>query len=124
MIKLLLLLTSINTVASQLCLKRGVAQLGGIKSISDLPRFAMLAAFSPWILTSLTLQVAGYVMWMVVVTREKLGVAVAFAGAFFYILTTASAWYFYDEAPTIVQATGIALIIAGVICLALPATGS
>jgi drug/metabolite transporter (DMT)-like permease len=123
MVKLLLLLTSINTVASQLCLKRGVGQLGGIKSIPDLPRFALLAASSPWILTSLTLQVAGYVMWMMVVTREKLGVAVAFSGACFYILMAVSAWYFYGETPTIVQTAGIALIITGVICLALPVTG-
>jgi drug/metabolite transporter (DMT)-like permease len=123
MVKLLLLLTSINTVASQLCLKRGVGLLGGIKSIPDLPRFALLAATSPWILTSLTLQVAGYVMWMMVVTREKLGIAVAFSGAFFYVLMALSAWYFYDETPTMIQTAGIALIIVGVICLALPMTG-
>jgi drug/metabolite transporter (DMT)-like permease len=123
MVRLLLILVSINTVASQLCLKRGVGQLGGIKSIPDLPRFALLAASSPWILTSLTLQVAGYIMWMMVVTREKLGIAVAFSGACFYILMTLSAWYFYGETPTIVQTAGIALIIVGVICLSLPMAG-
>ena len=120
MIKLLLLLTSINTVASQLCLKRGVGQLGGIKSIPDLPRFALLAVSSPWILASLALHIAGYVMWMMVVTREKLGVAVAFSGACLYILMSLSAWYFYGETPTMLQTAGIALIILGVICLALP----
>jgi drug/metabolite transporter (DMT)-like permease len=122
MVKLLLILLSINTVASQLCLKRGVTQLGGIHSLAGLPRFVLSAAGSPWIVTSLCLQVAGYVMWMMVVTREKLGIAVAFTGASFYILMALSAWYFYGERLTVLQSVGITLIILGVICVALPMT--
>jgi drug/metabolite transporter (DMT)-like permease len=120
--KLLLILLSINTVASQLCLKRGVTLLGGIHSLGGLPRFALSAATSPWIITSLSLQVAGYVMWMIVVTREKLGIAVALTGASFYILMAFSAWYFYDERLTLLQSIGIGLIIFGVVCVALPMT--
>jgi multidrug transporter EmrE-like cation transporter len=57
---------------------------------------------------------------MVIVTREKLGIAVALTGASFYILMAFAAWYFYDEKLTLVQSLGIALIILGVICVALP----
>ena len=79
---------------------------------------------SPWIAISACLQVAGYIMWMMVMTREKLGIAAAFSGASFYILMTLCAWYFYGEAPTLLQSAGIALIIVGVFCLAFPVATS
>jgi drug/metabolite transporter (DMT)-like permease len=121
-IKLLLILVSINTIASQLLLKRGVTQLGGIKTLADLPQFMVLAVKSPWLILSVCLQIAGYLMWFLVVTREKLGVAVAFSGASFYILMAISAWYFYGETLTVLQCVGIGLIIIGVICISLPMT--
>jgi drug/metabolite transporter (DMT)-like permease len=120
LVKLLLLLVAINTTASQLLLKKGVTQLGGVKAFADFPRFIVLAISSPWIVLSVCLQIVGYLMWFLIVTREKLGVAVAFTGASFYILMAFSAWYFYGETLTALQSTGIALIILGVICVALP----
>jgi drug/metabolite transporter (DMT)-like permease len=122
LVKLLLIIVSINTTASQLLLKRGVTQLGGIKSFADLPRFMLLAISSPWIVLSVCLQIVGYLIWFLIVTREKLGVAVAFTGACFYLLMALSAWFFYGETLTALQSTGIALIILGVICVALPMT--
>jgi hypothetical protein len=102
-VKFLLILVSVNTTASQLLLKRGVTQLGGVKGFADLPRFMLLAVTSPWIVLSVCLQIAGYLMWFLVVTREKLGVAVAFTGASFYILMVLSAWYFYGETLAVLQ---------------------
>lgn len=122
LVKLLLILVSINTTASQLLLKKGVTQLGGVKGISDLPGFMVLAMKSPWIALSVCLQITGYLLWFLVVTREKLGVAVAFTGASFYILMAFSAWYFYGETLALLQCVGIGLIIVGVICVALPMT--
>ncbi|MGO8977617.1 MAG: hypothetical protein ACLQJ0_19605 [Steroidobacteraceae bacterium] len=119
-VKLLLILVSINTIASQLLVKKGVTQLGGIRAFADLPRFAILAATSPWILLSVCLQIVGYLAWFVVVTREKLGVAVAFTGASFYVLMALSAWYFYDETLSALQCVGIGLIVLGVVCMAIP----
>jgi drug/metabolite transporter (DMT)-like permease len=121
-VKLLLILVSINTVTSQLLLKRGVTQLGGIKTLTDIPQFLVLAAKSPWLILSVCLQIVGYLMWFLIVTREKLGIAVAFTGASFYILMAISAWYFYGETLTILQFAGIGLIIVGVICISLPMT--
>jgi len=122
LVKLLLVLVSINTIASQLLLKKGVTQLGGVKALTDLPQFMVLAVRSPWIVLSVCLQIAGYLMWFLVVTREKLGIAVAFSGASFYILMALSAWYFYGETLTILQCVGIGFIVLGVICIALPMT--
>jgi len=119
-VKLLLILVSINTIASQLLVKKGVTQLGGIRAFADLPRFAILAATSPWILLSVCLQIVGYLAWFVVVTREKLGIAVAFTGASFYVLMALSAWYFYGETLSALQCVGIGLIVLGVVCMAIP----
>ncbi len=120
LVKFLLIFVSINTTASQLLLKKGVTQLGGVKALSDLPRFALLAVTSPWIVLSVCLQIVGYLMWFLVVTREKLGIAVAFTGASFYILMVLSAWYFYGETLAVLQCIGIGLIIVGLICVTLP----
>jgi drug/metabolite transporter (DMT)-like permease len=122
MVRLLLVLVAVNTTASQLLLKKGVTQLGGIKTLADFPRFMILAISSPWIVLSVCLQIVGYLMWFLVVTREKLGIAVAFTGASFYILMALSAWYFYGETLTPLQSIGIGLIVMGVICVALPMT--
>ena len=72
-VNLLLILVSINTIASQLLVKKGVTQLGGIRAFAELPRFIPLAATSPWILLSIFLQNVGYLTWFLVVTREKIG---------------------------------------------------
>jgi drug/metabolite transporter (DMT)-like permease len=117
LVKLLLILISINTVASQLLVKKGVTVLGGIKTASDFPHMIASAITSPWIIVSIFLQIVGYLMWFLVVTREKLGVAVAITGSSFYVLMALSAWYFYGETLTALQWIGISLIIAGVICV-------
>lgn len=119
-VKFLLILVSVNTTASQLLLKRGVTQLGGVKGFSDLPRFMLLAVTSPWIVLSVCLQIVGYLVWFLVVTREKLGIAVAFTGASFYVLMVLSAWYFYGETLAALQCVGIGLIVLGLICVTLP----
>ncbi len=119
-VKLLLILVSINTIASQLLVKKGVTLLGGINAVADLPRFMLMALTSPWIVLSVCLQIVGYFMWFLVVTREKLGVAVAFSGASFYILMAIAAWFFFGETPTAMQCMGIGLIVLGVVCIAIP----
>lgn len=116
----MLLLVSVNTTASQLLLKKGVTQLGGVNGVADLFRFVPLAVTSPWILISVCLQIVGYLLWFLVVTREKLGIAVAFTGASFYILMVLSAWYFYGETLSVLQCIGIGLIVLGLFCVALP----
>lgn len=120
-VKILLILASVNTTASQLLLKKGVTQLGGVHGLADLPRFMLLAVTSPWIALSVCLQIMGYLLWFLVVTREKLGIAVAFTGGSFYILMAISSWYFYGEKLAVIQTVGIGLIILGLTCITLPA---
>ena len=115
--KLLILLVTLNSVASQLLLKRAVGGIGTPHSIEALPGFFHAASLSPAVYASLVLQVIGYAVWMIVIAHEKLGVAVAVLGSGFYVLMALVAWMVFDEDLTGLQWAGIALITAGVACM-------
>jgi drug/metabolite transporter (DMT)-like permease len=118
-LRFLFVAVSVNAVISQLLLRRALNTLGSPASLSALPRFIGNAALSPWIYASVALQVLGYVLWMLVVSREKLGVATASIGAGFYMLMALSAWLIYGETLTVLQWAGIVLVTVGVICISL-----
>ena len=115
--KLLIAAVSINAVLGQLLLKRGIAALGGAATLNMLPKFILGAVRSPWICAAVAVQGFGYFLWMIVVSRVKLGVATASVGGVFYLLLALSAWGFYGEALTSLQWLGIVLITTGVVCV-------
>ncbi len=117
LIKLLIVVVSFNTVLSQLLLKRAVTDIGGPTSLGGVLNFLNAAAASPWVYASLVLQVIGYVLWMIVIAHEKLGVAIALVGGGFYILMAFAAWMFYGEELSAIQWVGIGLVTFGVGCL-------
>jgi drug/metabolite transporter (DMT)-like permease len=115
-IKLLILFVTVSTVGSQLLLKqamKSIAAPGG--HAGELGRFFFDAALSPWVYGSLALQVTGYLVWLIVVSKEQLGVAFATSGAFFYLLVGLSAWLIHGERLSMPQWAGIGLITAGVL---------
>jgi drug/metabolite transporter (DMT)-like permease len=118
-LRLLFLVVTVNAVVSQLLLRRALNSLASPASLSGLPRFIASAALSPWIYASVGLQILGYVLWMLVVSREKLGVATASIGAGFYMLMALSAWLIYGETLSPLQWTGIFLVTTGVVCISL-----
>jgi drug/metabolite transporter (DMT)-like permease len=118
-IKPLLVTFTINAVISQLALRRALNGLGSPSGLAGLSHFIGGAALSPWIYASVALQILSYVIWMLIVSREKLGVATASAGAGFYILMALSAWLIYGETLSPLQWTGIVLATLGVVCISL-----
>jgi drug/metabolite transporter (DMT)-like permease len=117
--KLLIVAVSLNAVLGQLVLKRGVAALGGPAALAMLPKFILSAVKSPWICAAIAIQGFGYFLWMIVVSRVKLGVATAGVGGAFYILVALSAWGLFGESLTYLQWLGVGLITIGVICVSL-----
>lgn len=116
--KLLIILITVNAVVSQLLLKRATTEIGSPQaSVAAVWKYVLAAAQSPWVYAVATLQVLGFVFWMVLVSREKLGVATASVGAGFYLLMAFSAWMVYGETLTPLQWTGIVLLTAGVVCV-------
>jgi drug/metabolite transporter (DMT)-like permease len=118
-LRLLLVAFTVNAVISQLVLRRALNELGSPASLSGLPRFIGSAALSPWIYASVALQIFSYMIWMIIVSREKLGVATASVGAGFYLLMALSAWLIYGETLSPLQWTGIVLVTLGVVCISL-----
>jgi len=118
-LRLLFVAVTVNAVISQLLLRRALNSLGSPTSLAELPRFIGNAALSPWIYASVALQILGYVMWMLVVSREKLGVATASIGAGFYVMMALSAWLIYGETLSFLQWTGVILVTLGVVCISL-----
>jgi drug/metabolite transporter (DMT)-like permease len=117
--KLLIVAVTINAVLGQLILKHAIRMLGGRGALTSTWKFISDAAASPWIYASVVVQGLGYVLWMILVSREKIGVATASVGAGFYILMPLCAWAIYGESLTTVQWFGISLITIGVTCVSL-----
>lgn len=87
--------------------------------MSVMPKFILDAAASPWIYASIAIQALGYILWIVLISREKLGVATASVGAGFYLLMPLSAWFIFGESLTNLQWFGMALITVGVTCVSI-----
>lgn len=111
---LLILITTLCTIAGQLVLKRAVNSLKPLLQEGPVS-FLFGAAVSPLVIAALALQVLGYVAWLFVLSREKLSVAFALSGSTIYLLTAAASWYFYGERLTGAQWFGFVLISAGVV---------
>jgi drug/metabolite transporter (DMT)-like permease len=117
--KLLVIAVAVNAVVGQLFLKRALAALGGAAALANLPRFFLSATKSPWIYASLAVQALSYALWMILISRTKLGVSAATVGATFYILLPLCAWFVYGETLSYLQWLGIAFITVGVTCVSL-----
>ncbi len=117
--RFLIVSVSLNAVLGQLLLKRGAAALAGLSPIADWRVFLQTSISSPWIWCAIGVQGFGYLLWMIVVSRVKLGIATASVGAGFYILTALLAWRVFGEALTAVQWAGIVLMTIGVTCVSL-----
>src|ERR1700691_5846671 len=102
-VKLLVVLVAVNAVIGQLLLKRAVISIGRPPTFGNLPDFIMLAAVSPWFYASLAVQGVGYILWMILISRVKIGVATASVAASFYVLMAFCAWAVYGEALTVLQ---------------------
>ncbi|MDQ3269672.1 MAG: EamA family transporter [Pseudomonadota bacterium] len=112
---LLILITTLSTIAGQLVLKRAVTGLKPVLQTGGPLEFLLGAATSPLVIAALSLQVLGYVAWMFVLSKEKLSVAFALSGSSFYLLMALASWYFFDERLSATQWLGLLLISTGVI---------
>lgn len=121
--KLLIAAITLNAVAGQLLLKRALIALGGRAALSTIPKLFLDAAVSPWVYASIAVQGLGYFLWMILISREKIGVATASVGAGFYILMPLCAWTLYGESLSYLQWFGMVLLTAGVICVSTNGVG-
>jgi drug/metabolite transporter (DMT)-like permease len=120
MSKFVILLITLNAVASQLALKRATLEIGSPQlSWRPISLFVFAAAQSPWAYAYAIMQIFGLVLWMILFSREKVGVATASVGAGFYLLIAFSSWMVYGETLTPLQWAGIVFVTLGGICISL-----
>lgn len=111
----LVLIVTLITIGSQLILKRGIGDVLTVLRQDGALAFVWAAATSPTVISALALQGMGYVVWWFVLSQERLSVAFAISGAFFYLVMAASSWFLYDERLNLSQWIGLLLITAGVL---------
>jgi len=119
---LLIIAVTLNAVLGQLMLKYAVIGLGGSPALSNLPAFILSAAKSPLVYVSIAIQGFGYLLWMMLIARMKLGLASASVGAGFYVCMALAAWGVYGESLSRLQWLGLGLITLGVSCIGLAAS--
>jgi multidrug transporter EmrE-like cation transporter len=111
----LVILVTFCTIGSQVVLKRGVNEIVMVLRNEGAVAFVWAAATSPIVISALTLQGVGYVIWLFVVAQERLSVAFAMSGSFFYLTMALVSWLLYDERLVLSQWIGLVLISFGVV---------
>lgn len=113
----LIFVVSACTVGSQLLLKSGVNGITPIYRDEGAISFLFAAATSPYVIGALFIQVFSYVVWFFVLTQERLSIAFAISGSFFYLLVAAASWLVFHERLNGWQWGGLVLISVGVVIL-------
>lgn len=114
---LMILFVTCSTLGSQLLVKQAVTQIAARDPVPSGLQWLLAAMFSPSVIAAICIQGIGFTVWVVVVSRVKLGMAFAISGSCFYLLIALASWYLYDERLSTAQWIGIALVSGGVLLL-------
>lgn len=103
----------LNT-AAQLCLKQGMASMGGV-SLSLAGLLAMLehVCANMFVLGGLVCYVLSFIVWLAVLSRVEVSLAYPMLSVG-YIVTAFAGWYLWGETLTFSKMLGIGLICSGV----------
>ena len=116
---LMILFVTCSTLGSQLLIKHAVTQLATRTPSLAGMHWLLAALLSPAVIAAIAIQGIGFIVWVVVVSRVKLGVAFAISGGLFYILMAVVTWLLYGERLSFGQWAGLALISCGVLMVSL-----
>ncbi len=111
---------TLSTLASQLLVKNGTNILAQRMPELKGAQWLMAAVLSPSIIAAIAIQGIGFLVWVVVVSRVKLGLAFAISGSFFYVLIALASWMLYGERLGPLQWIGLILVSGGVLLMTLP----
>lgn len=114
---LLIVLVTSFTITSQMVLKHAMNGIAPILKQEGILQFLLAAITTPTVYGALILQVGGYVLWFFVLAQERLSVAFAINGSFFYLMVAAASWMVFDERLNAWQWFGLVLISLGVVIL-------
>ncbi|MDR7194154.1 hypothetical protein [Luteimonas terrae] len=116
---LMIVFVTCSTLGSQLLVKRAVTQIAQREPVPQGLQWLITACLSPEVIAAIAIQGLGFLTWVVVVSRVKLGVAFAISGSFFYLLIALSSWWLYGERLASLQWVGLMLVSVGVLMMTL-----
>lgn len=116
---LMIVFVTCSTLGSQLLVKRAVTQIALRDPVPTGLQWLVAACLSPGVIAAVAIQGLGFIVWVVVVSRVKLGLAFAISGSFFYILIAAASWLLYGERLVATQWLGLVLVSSGVLLMTL-----
>lgn len=114
---LMIVFVTCSTLASQLLVKRAVTQVAARDPVPHGIQWLLAAGLSPEVIAAVAIQGVGFIVWVVVVSRIKLGLAFAISGSFFYVLIALASWALYGERLAPLQWLGLALVSGGVLLM-------
>jgi hypothetical protein len=95
----LIFVTASCTVGTQMLLKgmnKSVALIVPDISVYNMGKLILFAVTQPQIILAIMLQGAGFIFWIVVLSREHAGAALGLGGACVYLLTALTEWLIFD----------------------------
>lgn len=116
---LMIVFVTCSTLGSQLLVKRAVTEIATRDPVPTGIHWLLAACLSPHVIAAVAIQGIGFIVWVVVVSRVKLGLAFAISGSFFYILIAAASWLLYGERLAPLQWVGLLLVSSGVLMMTL-----
>jgi multidrug transporter EmrE-like cation transporter len=121
MIVLMLILLGVSmSAAAQVMLKLGMSQSAIQASLGqgEAFRLVLLLLHSPWLLGGLLIYGLSVIVWLLVLSRVDVSYAYPFV-ALGMVVTTFSGHYLLGESLPAMRLAGVAVIVAGVVLLAL-----
>ncbi len=115
----MILFVTCSTLGSQLLVKHAMTEIGARSPAPAGLAWLQAALTSPAVILAVAVQAIGFTVWMLVVSRVKLGVAFATSGAFFYLLLALASWWLYGERLAPGQWAGIVLVSVGVLMISM-----
>lgn len=114
---LVILAVTTCTLGSQMLLKTAVRRVAN--AMPDLAglRWMQQMLLAPEVWAAILLQGLGFMLWIVVVSKMKLGPAFAVSGAFFYIMLAMLDWVVFGERLNALQWVGLLMISGGVVAM-------
>ena len=116
---LMILFVTCSTLGSQLLIKGAVTGIAARNPVPAGVDWLLAVLASPKIWAAVAVQGIGFLVWIAVVSRVKLGPAFAISGAFFYVLLAAASWWLYGERLAPLQWLGVVLISVGVLMISM-----
>ena len=103
-------------LGGQLCLRRGMSQVGeiGLGDIKHLPQMFIRAFSNPFVLLGGLLVVVGSLFWLVTLSGAELSYALPLL-AFGYLLVPLASWFILKEQVSLLRWLGTILIVVGAV---------